>query len=162
MYPSQHGAWTIGVKLPEDVPTLGEYLKDDYKTALIGKAHFQPLASQEGSESIECQPGLRDLEFWRDFEGPWYGFEHLELARNHADESHVGQHYALWLEEHGLGDWRDYFQPLPGDDSPKAPKIIKETGYWLREERAWQLPEELHYTAWTAERIVAFIEEAVK
>ena len=28
MYPSQHGAWTIGVKLPEDVPTVGEHLKN--------------------------------------------------------------------------------------------------------------------------------------
>ncbi|MCA9836164.1 MAG: sulfatase-like hydrolase/transferase [Trueperaceae bacterium] len=163
MYPSQHGAWTIGVKLPEDVPTVGEHLKSGgYKTGLIGKAHFQPLASVEGSESIECQPTLRDLEFWREFTGPWYGFDHIELARNHADESHAGQHYAIWLEEKGLKDWRDYFQPVPGETSAKAPKINEKIGYWVRKDRAWELPEDLHYTTWTGERSLAFIEEAVK
>ena len=163
MYPSQHGAWTIGVKLPEDVPTVGEHLKNvGYKTGLIGKAHFQPLASQKGSESLEAQPTLRDLGFWRDFAGPWYGFDHVELARNHADESHVGQHYAIWLEEKGLQDWRDYFQPLPGDSSTKAPKINKDIGYWVREDRAWALPGDLHYTTWTGERSLKFLERAAR
>ena len=163
MYPSQHGAWTIGVKLPEDVPTIGEKLAAaDYKTSLIGKAHFQPLASVPGSESLERQPTLRDLDFWRKFNGPWYGFDHIELARNHADESHVGQHYAIWLEEQGLTDWRDYFQPLPEETSSKAPKINENVGYWAREERAWRLPEALHYTPWTAERSIAQIDEAVR
>ncbi len=152
-YPSWHGCWTIGVKLPEDVPTLGDTLqKAGYATSLIGKAHFQPLASdpEGGQVSLECQPTLRDLEFWRDFTGPWYGFEHIELARNHADESHVGQHYALWLEEKGLSNWRDYFDPFPEDDN--APY----------REHHWDLPQEFHYTTWTAERSIANIESSVK
>src|SRR5438105_12980187 len=46
VYPSVHGAWTIGVKLPEDVPTVGAMLSESgYSTALIGKAHFQPTRS---------------------------------------------------------------------------------------------------------------------
>ena len=61
-----------------------------YDTTLVGKAHFQPLKSVPGSESIECQPVLRDLDFWRGFHGPWYGFDHLETARMHGNESHVG------------------------------------------------------------------------
>lgn len=162
MYPSQHGAWTIGVKLPEDVPTVGEHLKKvGYQTALIGKAHFQPLASKEGSESVEAQPSLRDLDFWREFNAPWYGFDHIELARNHADESHVGQHYAIWLEEQGLKDWRDYFQPLEGETAKKAPKLNKELGHGARE-RVWALPEELHYTTWTGERSLDYLEQAAQ
>lgn len=158
-YPSQHGAWTIGVKLPEDVPTVGQRLSEvSYATALIGKAHFQPLRSQPGSESLESQPALRNLDFWRAFHGPWYGFDHIELARNHADESHAGQHYALWLEEKGLTNWREYFQPLPGDDAPYAPEPNLEVGYWARSERHWLLPEEYHYTRWTAERSIAYLE----
>lgn len=157
-YPSHHGAWTIGVKLPEDVPTLGEHLIDaGYKTALIGKAHFQPLASAPGSESLECQPVLRDLDFWRGFNRTWYGFQHCELARNHADESHAGQHYAIWMEERGLNDWRDYFQPLPGETSAKAPAKGLKGGY-TRSDRSWQLPADLHYTTWTGERSVAYLD----
>jgi arylsulfatase A-like enzyme len=71
LYPSWHGCWTIGVKLAEDVPTVGDIFRDHgYATALIGKAHFQPLASRPEQESLECQPILRDLNFWRGFHGP--------------------------------------------------------------------------------------------
>ncbi|MFP4028024.1 MAG: sulfatase-like hydrolase/transferase [Candidatus Brocadiia bacterium] len=151
MYPAWHGCWTIGVKLPEDVPTVGDvYQENDYASFLIGKAHFQPLASTEESPSIECQPTLRDLDFWRDFHGPWYGFEHVEMARNHADESHVGQHYAIWMEEQGLENWRDYFRSWPPDPDEK------------RRHHHWDLPEEYHYTHWTAERTIAKIEECVE
>ncbi len=152
-YPSWHGCWTIGVKLPEDVPTVGCSLSAaGYDTALIGKAHFQPLASDPagGQESLECQPKLRDLEFWRNFNGPWYGFDHVEVARNHTDESHVGQHYALWLEEQGLTNWRDYFEPWPPDGSA------------LPRKHSWDLPQELHYTTWTAERSIAAIDRSAE
>lgn len=161
-YPSQHGAWTIGVKLPEDVPTLGDHLiAAGYATALIGKAHFQPLATREGSESLECQPILRDLDFWRGFNRTWYGFQHTELARNHADESHAGQHYAIWLEDKGLADWKEYFQPVPGETSSKAPRLGPKRGY-TRLDRSWQLPAELHYTTWTAERSLAYLDAQAK
>lgn len=157
-YPSHHGAWTIGVDLPEDTPTLAGMLSAaGYRTGLIGKAHLQSLAPP----SKESQPTLRDLDFWRGFNGPWYGFDHIELARNHADESHVGQHYAIWMEERGLPDWRDYFQPLPGDTAPHAPRRPPGGPYWAREDRAWKLPADLHYTAWTGERCAAFIEDSV-
>ena len=151
LYPAWHHCWTIGVKLPEDVPTVGDlFQRSGYTTALVGKAHFQPLASQPpGQESLECQPTLRDLAFWDSFRGPWYGFEHIELARNHTDESHVGQHYALWMEEKGLANWRDYFQPWPPD--PEAP----------RRRGLWELPEEFHYTTWTTERTIAHLERSV-
>ena len=102
LYPSQHGAWTLGTKLPECVPTIGDYLnKEGYETALIGKAHFQPINSTEEYPSLESEPLLQDLDFWKDFHGPFYGFNHIELARNHTNEFLVGQHYALWMEEKG-------------------------------------------------------------
>jgi len=147
-YPSQHGCWTIGVKLPEDVPTVGDILQTQgYATALIGKAHFQPLASTAESHSLECQPTLRELDLWQGFHGPWYGFQHVEVARNHADESHAGQHYAIWMMEQGLTNWRDYFRAWPRD--PKAPK----------RKHSWDLPEEFHYSRWTADRSIAFLEQ---
>ena len=159
-YPSSHGAWTIGVKLEETVETIGELLyKNGYSTGLIGKAHFQPLTSVPGQESIEGQPTLRDLEFWKNFKGPWYGFEHIELARNHADESHVGQHYAIWMEQNGLSDWKEYFQPVPGETSKYAPPIAREYDYWARPDRVWKLDEKHHYTNWTAERSIEFLDQ---
>lgn len=150
VYPAWHHCWTIGVKLPEDVPTVGKIFQEHgYATILVGKAHFQPLASTRESESLEAQPTLRDLDFWRGFYGPWYGFEHVEVGRMHADESHAGQHYAIWMEENGLTNWRDYFQQWPRD--PQAPKRT----------HSWDLPEQFHYSTWMAERTIANIEECV-
>lgn len=150
-YPAWHGCWTIGVKLGEDVPTVGDVLHaGGYDTALIGKAHFQPLASRPEQTSLEAQPTLRDLDFWRSFHGPWYGFQHVEVARNHADEAHAGQHYGIWMEENGLPNWRDYFQEWP--PNPEAEK----------REHAWDLPEEFHYSVWTAERTIAAMERSVE
>lgn len=157
MYPSQHGCWTIGVKLPEDVPTVGDaFQRLGYDSTLIGKAHFQPLNSQPGSESLESHPKMFDLDFWRNFHGPFYGFNHIELHRNHADEYHVGQHYAIWMEERGLKNWRDYFLSWP----PKPKPAAGSTPYWEESRQfAWDLPEEFHYTRWTAERTIARIEK---
>jgi hypothetical protein len=88
---------------------------------------------------------MRDLDFWRKFHGPWYGFEHVEVARNHADESHAGQHYAIWMEENGLTNWRDYFWKWPENEPKRKHK--------------WDLPEKYHYSCWTAERSIAYMEK---
>jgi len=155
-YPSAHGAWSLGTKLPEDVPTVGGlFSRAGYSTGLIGKAHFQPLASTERYPSLECHPMVRDLDFWRDFHGPFYGFDHVELARNHGDEAHAGQHYALWMEEKGAHDWSRHFQSRIGKNdyskgsNPNPPQ-----------HGAWSLPERLHMNAWITERSSAFIRSA--
>lgn len=145
-YPSQHGAYSLGTKLSEAKHTVGrDFGKAGYHSALIGKAHFQPTRSHPEFPSLEAQPIMQDLDFWRRFHGPFYGFDHVELARNHADEAHVGQHYALWMEAKGLKNWRDYF---------RAP-----TGHRTEPQRGrWALPEEFHYNTWIAERTNALLE----
>ena len=145
-YPSQHGAWSLGTKLPESEYTIGEdFQKAGYRTALVGKAHFQPTKSTEEFPSIEAYPKLHDFEFWRKFHGPFYGFEHVELLRNHVDEYLVGQHYALWMEEKGFKEWRNCFTPPVGLTPDQKHK--------------WNIPEEYHYDAWIAERTTALMEE---
>lgn len=146
-YPSQHGAWTLGTKLSENAHTVGEdFLEAGYETALVGKAHFQPLASTEQYPSIEAYPILQDLEYWRQFDETYYGFRHVELARNHVNEAHAGQHYAIWLEEKGCTNWRDYFVPPTGTMD-------------VEHKHNWPIPEEYHYDAWIAERTNALLEQ---
>lgn len=146
-YPSQHGAWTLGTKLQEDRHTVGEDLMAaGYRTALIGKAHFQQLQNTEEFPSLESYPYLQDLEFWKDFHDVFYGFEHVELARNHTNEYLVGQHYALWMEEQGCSDWREYFSPPVG----RMDISIR---------HSWPIPEKYHYNTWIAERTNALLEE---
>jgi arylsulfatase A-like enzyme len=148
-YPSQHGAWSLGTKLPEDAHTVGEdFAAAGYKTALVGKAHFQPLKSTDEYPSLESYPIMQDLDFWRNFHGPFYGFDHVELARNHTDEAHAGQHYALWMEEKGCTNWRDYF--------------LAPTGTKEKSKHKWLIPEEYHYDTWIADRTNALMEDYAK
>ena len=137
-YPSQHGGWALGTKLPESEPTIGDYLSNaGYETALVGKAHFQPTESTEEFPSLESYPIMQNLAFWKKFNKPFYGFKHVELARNHGDVD-IGQHYAIWLEEKGCRNWRDYFRPP--------------TGNTPRQKHKWNIPEKYHYDTWIAER----------
>lgn len=148
-YPSQHGAWSLGTKLPESEHTVGEDFQEaGYRTALVGKAHFQPTRSSPEYPSLEAMPLLQDLDYWRKFHGPFYGFEQVELARNHGDEFLVGQHYAIWMEENGIKNWRDHFQKPTGNREPQAHK--------------WSLPEQYHSNAWIAERTNALMEQYAK
>ncbi|MBC2596151.1 sulfatase-like hydrolase/transferase [Ruficoccus amylovorans] len=145
-YPSQHGAYTLGTKLDESRPTMNDRWRElGYATGLIGKAHFQPLASPPEFPSLEAYPVLQDLEFWRTFEGPFYGFDHFELARNHGDEAHVGQHYALWMEEKGFKNWRECFCEPTGTHAPQHGR--------------WNIPQEFHLNTWIAERTNVLIRE---
>mgnify|MGYP003331677153 CR=1 FL=1 len=144
-YPSQHGAWSLGTKLSEEKHTVGEdFTRAGYRTSLVGKAHFQPLKGTEEYPSLESYPTLQDLAFWRGFSGPFYGFDTVRLARNHADEAHVGQHYALWMEQRGLSTWRDYFRPPTGTNTTQKHR--------------WLLPEEFHYNTWIAEESCALLD----
>ncbi|NRA39338.1 MAG: sulfatase-like hydrolase/transferase [Planctomycetes bacterium] len=139
-YPSQHGAYSLGTKLMEDQHVVGDdFAAAGYRTALIGKAHFQPLVSTEEYPSIESYPVMQDLDFWKNFNDRFYGFEDVELARNHTNEAHVGQHYALWMEEKGCTNWKDYFL------APTGNQEIIPNG-------RWEIPEEYHYDTWIAER----------
>jgi len=146
LYPSQHGAYSLGTKLDERIHTVGEdFEQAGYRTALVGKAHFQQNQPSDGYPSLEAMGIMQDLDFWREFHGPFYGFRHVELARNHADEPLVGQHYTLWMEEKGLASWRDHFRPPTGNTPGQQHK--------------WSIPEEYHYGTWIAERSVALMDE---
>ncbi len=148
-YPSRHGAWSLGTKLTENERTLGELLRErGYRTALAGKAHFQPTAGTDLYPSLESVPLLQDLDFWRNFNGPFYGFEHVELIRNHTDEPLVGQHYAIWMEEKGFSDWRKCFRAPAGTAG--------------KQKHRWNLPEKYHYSAWIAERACCLMENYKK
>jgi len=142
-YPSQHGAYSLGTKLPESEHVVGEdFQKAGYRTALVGKAHFQQTNDTEEYPSIESRPYYRNLDYWRNFHGPFYGFEHIEIARNHTDEQSVGQHYGIWMKENGLTNWTDYYRPDNGNPLYH-----------------WDLPEKFHQGTWIAERSCALLEQ---
>ena len=70
-----HGVWMNGVPLPEDAPSIAAHLNEraGYRTALLGKAHFQPVLDPSGrwSEGRLAKQGST---------GPYRGFERVELV----------------------------------------------------------------------------------
>lgn len=150
MYPSCHGCWSLGTKLPESVHTLGEYLKNNgYHTALVGKAHFQPTRSTDDYSSFETPEYMWDIDFWRNFNNDFYGFEKIALLSNHTAEHWVGQHYVAWLEDNGCKNWKKYFF------KPRGKMHNKYMG-------RWKIPEEYHYNNFIAETSNKLIEEYAK
>jgi len=73
----------------------------------------------------------------------FYGFEHAQLVIDHGDRRETaGMHYGAWLEDQGVRI-EDYF----------GQNAYKDFG-------VWSLPEDLHYSKWTADRTIDAIERA--
>lgn len=151
--PTAAGVRMNGVPLPLQARTHADFLREaGYRTALIGKAHFQTMTDHEpaalpgqGQRPWEWQ-ATRDERSgaayaqesprsWQDpnFEvrTPYYGFDTVRLCLEHADE--VGGDFARWLQRvHGLGP--DKRRPKPGDspagNAPQSwPSDLQETQY---------------------------------
>lgn len=139
-YPRTHGVIANGVPLPEDAPSVARYLRAHagYRTALIGKAHFEPhldlrLRFFENRCAAEGSTG------------PWRGFDHIELS-THGPLS--GQHYAQWLRrehpEHVAGFGGVLSGEAGGDTG--APEVTHN-----------RVPREVYHTDWIARRAAAWL-----
>jgi len=145
-YVRTHGVFANGVPLPEDAPSVAAHLAEcaGYKTALLGKAHFEPGLDLAGrwSESTMARRGLT---------GPWRGFEHVELAMHTPTFGKLAvQHYGKWLvDEHGF-DAAAGFAPLlsamPGGETGAPETAIN------------PVPREWYHTDWVADRTIAYLD----
>ncbi len=133
-----HGLWTNGLLIGERRTLPGWLAEHGYRTASIGKIHFTPYGGNAGN--------LESSHYWQgpdanpDWHGPYWGFQHVELTIGHtAQLAHYGQWFrarggtAAMLEPHRL---------LAGGDSYRR-----------------HLPEELHDSAFVAERSIAYLRE---
>jgi arylsulfatase A-like enzyme len=94
-YVRTHGVFANGVPLPESAPSFAQYLKDKagYKTALIGKAHFEPAFDMTG----KWRENRRQME--GDF-GPWRGFDYAIHAMHIASfRGNPAGHYGRWMQK---------------------------------------------------------------
>ena len=101
-YPSTHGVWMNGVPLPVDAPSVAAELhRAGYKTALVGKPHFEPFLdpfatfteNRLAREGLETSP---DQPWFDGTRGVHRGFDHLEFATHNPG----GQlHYSRWLAQ---------------------------------------------------------------
>ena len=144
-YVRTHGVYANGVPLPIDAPSIAAYLNDNgYRTALLGKAHFEPGFDLEGRwpENRLAREGST---------GPHRGFEHLELAMHGPLPL---WHYGAWI--HGLPGHHehDFYQLFDGAGLNNAGG--GETG--ASQLKVNPVPRELYHTDWVADRAIAWLD----
>ena len=147
-FPTTHGVWMNGVPLPADAPSVAEVLRSaGYRTALIGKAHFEPfldpfLRFPENAMGVSPTPAG----------GKHRGFEHLEFATHGA----IGPlHYARWLRQEHPEAIGGFYAVLDaalqvnadGGGDTGAPQT-----------KANPIPREWYHTDWVADRTIAWLD----
>lgn len=145
-YVRTHGVFANGVPLPLDAPSVAHYLKQvgKYKTALIGKAHFQPAIDLKGLW-VENKLAREKRT------GPYRGFDHVELAMH----GYYGiWHYCKWLEE-SYPDETDLYFPIVGQGGMNA-EGGGDTG--APEAKYNPIPKEHYHTDWVADRTIAYLD----
>lgn len=142
-YVSRHGAWNVGMNIPEDEPMVSHRLLDvGYRTHYIGKAHFQPFGSSP-EKSIETR---NNTDRYPDFCGPYYGFETIELALGHATYGIAG-HYGEWVKSQVSDETFASFS--------KA-RRLSQTGFGGGA-HDWDIPLKYHNSVWTADRTIDYL-----
>ncbi len=141
-YVRTHGVFSNGVPLPADAPSVARLLHDKggYRTALIGKAHFEPLFDPSGRwfENNMADEGSF---------GPYRGFEHMEIAMHGP----MGRwHYTKWLRDNYPDEVAGFVTMLSakGGGDTGAPEV----GYN-------PVPRGHYHTDWVADRTVAYIDQ---
>ena len=144
-YVRTHGVFANGVPLPEDAPSIAGYLHENgYKTALIGKAHFQP-ALDLGGKWFENRMARENST------GPYRGFDYMELAMHGPQPM---WHYGKWLQENHPAYVSGFYQLFtskglndePGGDTG-APEV-----------KFNPLPREYYHTDWVGERTIRWLD----
>ncbi|QXC60716.1 sulfatase-like hydrolase/transferase [Aquihabitans sp. G128] len=156
-HPSTHGVWMNGVPLPVDAPSVAARLHDHgYRTALVGKAHFEPFMDPFGrfTENRLSGSGSPTADNpWADGRiGPHRGFDHLEFATHGA----AGMlHYARWLQQHHPEAIGMFYRTIDaafnvnaeGGGASGAPQVHDNP-----------IPRDWYHTDWVADRTIAWLD----
>ena len=157
-HPATHGVWMNGVPLPVDAPSVATVLhRAGYRTALIGKAHFEPFLDPLGrfNENRLAALGTPTIEApqFDGLPGPHRGFEHLQFATHGATG---WLHYAQWIGANHPESVRDYYQVLDGDLEVNAAGF-GDTG--APQVKHNPIPRDWYHTDWVAERTIGWLDD---
>ncbi len=150
-YPRHHGSWNNGIALPHDAPSFAQELKDaDWRTALIGKPHFEPFSS---AHSMESHLGVNHSF------GPVRGFEFMLVASH--DLVPMTGHYTQWLKRHHPEYISEYYDLLnvpknPGEHSTMNIIPGGDTGAIFVKHN--HIPREYYHTDFVADATIRYLD----
>ena len=152
-----HGVWMNGVPLPVDAPSVATVLhRSGYRTALIGKAHFEPLMDPLGrfNENRLSALGTETIEApqYDGLPGPHRGFEHLRFATHGATG---WLHYSHWLGLNHPEAVGNYYQVLDGELEVNAAGF-GDTG--APQVKHNEIPKDWYHTEWVAQSTVSWLD----
>lgn len=154
LLPNTHGVHDNGIDLLPEIGDTGfaaQLAKSGYNTGYIGKAHFATSHTFASTGTPECRHSTQMFD--ENWNGPYMGFEHLELmVEGHNQwlpmKPPMGQHYESWYYADGRGDERNvlYKKALP-----------PETGA----AQTWHsaLPPAWHNSTWIGDRTVQYLND---
>jgi arylsulfatase A-like enzyme len=148
-HPTTHGVWMNGVPLPVDAPSVAAVLHDaGYRTALIGKAHFEPYFDPflRFTENAISRSGTTPPD------GTHRGFEHLELA-THGPMGPL--HYARWLAAEHPEAAGMYYAVVDSDLQVNAAGG-GDTG--APQVKVNPIPRDWYHTDWVADRAIGWLD----
>jgi len=148
-YPRTHGVTMNGIPLPLDSPNIAALLRDraGYRTALIGKAHFEPSSAPDQSYFENKAARLGST-------GPHRGFERMELAAHTGRPGRSMYHYPKWLADHHPDAVDGFFEYIDKNQMPSA-----RGGGDTLAPQVWfnPIPRELYHTDWVADRAIDWL-----
>jgi arylsulfatase A-like enzyme len=144
-YVRTHGVVANGIPLPLDAPSVAAHLADHagYRTALLGKAHFEPGFDPRGKFEENNRARRGDT-------GPWRGFERsVQVMHAAAWGDHPISHYGRWMADNHpehLHSFADLLQGRPGGDTG-AP-----------ETKHNPIPRAWYHTDWVADLTIDWLD----
>lgn len=145
-YVRTHGVVANGVPLPEDAPSIAAHLHDKagYRTALLGKAHFEPAFDPHLRWEENRRPARGDTGAWRGFD------RSIQAMHAAAFGDHPISHYGRWLRDNHpehLHSFAALLGAKPGGDSG-APETKNNP-----------IPRQWYHTDWIADLTIAQLGE---
>jgi len=152
LLPLTHGVSDNGIDLP---PAIGEQGYSaalgsrGYRTALIGKAHFNTSHTFAPTGTPECRES--SANFADDWNGPYMGYEHVELmleGHNHFPPMKPprGHHYERWYHADGRGEERTALY------NKQLPPLTDACQTWNS-----ALPVAWHNSTWIGDRTIEYM-----
>jgi len=141
LYPRTHGVIANGYACSSGEHGIASWLKKKagYRSALIGKAHFEPMYDlfMKFKQNRMAAEGSN---------GPWMGFDFVDLALHGPM---AGAHYTKWLMDNHPEMAAGFGMGISGESGGDtgAPEV-----------KYNPIPRELYHTDWVADRTIDYID----
>ena len=149
LLPRHHELITNGRALGTSIPTVTGLLSDNgYRTHSVGKQHLEPILAPAEHNMPDSRAFWKDPKN-ADWNGPYYGFQTIDLLLGESDTAAISGHYANWLKE----------------VAPEAVELLKITAAAEPPpadlDEIWRsaIPSEYHYNNWISDKACEFLDD---